>query len=199
MRNWDRYDNLVKSAADRRHPASTSTSPAPARRGRTASRRRSNRSLRATWKPKPAAFKQFVQAVGRRYDGTYRDENGSRAALPARALLVAVERAQPGRLAVAAVGAPRWRDRPGLAGAVPQAAPVRLSSGLLASGHRADTDIILMGETAPLGSDVRSARAPMRPGFFLRELACIQPDGNAVLRSRPQRRATAATSPRAGR
>src|SRR5207244_6385486 len=49
--------------------------------------------------------------------------------------------------------------------------------GLLASGHRVDTDIILMGETAPNGSDARSAKAPMRPGFFLRDLACIQPDG----------------------
>ena len=45
---------------------------------------------------------------------------------PARELLVAVERAQPGRLAVAAVGAARQPDGPGFAGDLPPAAPVRL-------------------------------------------------------------------------
>jgi hypothetical protein len=175
IRNWDRYDNLIKSAADRGiriyfnvtgpGPTWAMTKP-PAKYN----------SLRNQWKPKPAAFKQFVQAVGRRYDGTYRDENGSRGVLPrVRFWSLWNEPNQAGWLA------PQWERR---GGAIVPASPALYRKlhqfgyrGLLASGHRADTDIILMGETAPNGSDARSAKAPMRPGFFLRELACIQPDG----------------------
>ena len=40
------------------------------------------RRLLATYKPKAGAYKQFVTAVGRRFDGTYRDENGARDVLP---------------------------------------------------------------------------------------------------------------------
>ena len=49
--------------------------------------------------------------------------------------------------------------------------------GLVASGHRVDNSIILLGETAPLGSNKRSSKSPMRPKQFLRELSCIRPDG----------------------
>ncbi len=177
IRNWDRYDNLLKSAADRGIRVYFNvTGPGPTW-AMTKPPARYN-SLRNQWKPKPAAFKQFVQAVGRRYDGTYRDENGARGALPrVRFWSLWNEPNQAGWLA------PQWERR---GGAIVPASPALYRKlhqygyrGLLASGHRADTDIILMGETAPLGSDVRSARAPMRPGFFLREVACIQPNGVA--------------------
>ena len=70
------------------------------------------------------------KAVGKRYDGTYKDENDHHAAHPARVRVVAGQRAQPGRLADPAVaarqartrractarctspGAARWTDRP---------------------------------------------------------------------------------------
>jgi hypothetical protein len=42
--------------------------------------------------------------------------------------------------------------------------------GLVATGHRVDNDIILMGETAPLGVDDKTAKSPMRPKQFIREL-----------------------------
>jgi len=50
-------------------------------------------------------------------------------------------------------------------------------SGLVSSGHRADNSIILLGETAPLGSDAKTGKSPMRPKQFLREVFCIQPNG----------------------
>ena len=175
IRNWDRYDNLVKSAATvgvRVYFNVTGPGPAWAHTKPPAK----NRALHATWKPRPAAFKQFVQAVGKRYDGTYRDENGSRGALPrVRFWSLWNEPNQAGWLS------PQWERR---GGAIVPASPALYRKlyqygykGLLATGHRADNDIILMGETAPNGSDVRSARAPMRPAFFLRELMCIQPNG----------------------
>ena len=175
IRNWDRYDNLLKSAADRGIRVYFNvTGPGPAWAHSKPPAK--SRSLRAAWKPSPTAFKQFVQAVGKRYDGTYRDENGSRSALPrVRFWSLWNEPNQAGWLA------PQWERR---GGAIVPASPALYRKlhqygyrGLLASGHRADTDIILMGETAPLGTSARSAKSPMRPGFFLREVACIQPNG----------------------
>jgi hypothetical protein len=174
-RNWDRFDNLVRSAATvgvkiyfnvtGPGPAWAMTKP-PAK----------SRSLAATWKPKPAAFKQFVTAVGKRFAGTYRDENGSRGTLPrVKFWSLWNEPNQAGWLS------PQWERRNGVLVPASPALYRKLHQfgykGLVASGHRADTDIVLMGETAPLGSDARSAKAPMRPGLFLREVACIQPNG----------------------
>jgi hypothetical protein len=175
IRNWDRYDNLIRSAANNGIRVYFNiTGPGPEWAMTKPPAKYS--SLRNQWKPKPAAFKQFVQAVGRRYDGTYKDENGTRAALPrVKFWSLWNEPNQAGWLA------PQWERR---GGAIVPASPALYRKlhqygykGLVASGHRVDTDIILMGETAPLGSDARSAKAPMRPGFFLREVACIQPDG----------------------
>jgi len=175
-RNWDRFDNLVTSAGRvgiKIYFNVTGPGPEWAHKKPPASQR----SLRASWKPSPTAFKQFVQAVGRRYDGTYRDENGTRGALPrVRFWSLWNEPNQAGWLA------PQWERR---GSQIVPASPALYRKlhqygyrGLLATGHRVDTDIILMGETAPLGMDVRSSKAPMRPGLFLREVACIQPDGN---------------------
>jgi hypothetical protein len=175
IRNWDRYDNLLKSAADRGIKVYFNvTGPGPA--WAMTKPPKQNSSMAATWKPKPAAFKQFVQAVGRRYDGTYKDENGSKGILPrVRFWSLWNEPNQAGWLS------PQWERR---GGSIVPASPALYRKlhqygyrGLLASGHRADTDIVLMGETAPLGSDARNAKAPMRPGLFLREVACIQPNG----------------------
>jgi hypothetical protein len=170
-RNWDRYDNLVKAANDRGIRIYFNvTGPGPAwAMGKAPA---GMRALAGQWKPKPSAFKQFVQAVGRRFDGTYRDENGSRAILPrVKFWSLWNEPNQAGWLA------PQWENGVPASPAMYRKLHQYGYRGLLASGHRVDTDRILMGETAPLGSDVQSARAPMRPGLFLREVACIQPNG----------------------
>ena len=164
-RNWDRYDNLVRTAGRtgiRIYFNITGPGPAWAHAKAPAAQR----SLQASWKPKPAAFKQFVTAVGRRFDGTYRDENGDRSALP-RVSFWSLwnEPNQAGWLT------PQWENgvpaSPGLYRKLYQYG----YKGLLATGHRVDNDVILMGETAPLGSDAKTPKAPMRPAQFLRELA----------------------------
>lgn len=175
IRNWDRYDNLVNEAASRGiriyfnvtgpGPAWAMTKPPAA-----------DHALAKTWKPKPAAFKQFVTAVGTRFSGTYRDEDGSRGILPrVRFWSLWNEPNQAGWLT------PQWEKH---GSQMVPASPALYRElyqygykGLVASGHRIDTDIVLMGETAPNGSDAQTAKAPMRPGQFLREVACIQPNG----------------------
>ena len=125
VRNWDRYDNLLKSAADRgdsgllqRH------GPGP---GVGARQGADEEQGPARGVEAQARGLQAVRAGGRqalRRDLPRRERQPQRP--PAREVLVAVERAQPGRLAGTAVGASRRRDRAGVAGAVSQAAPVRL-------------------------------------------------------------------------
>jgi hypothetical protein len=176
-RNWDRFDNLVKAAGDRGikiYFNITGPGPAWAHEKPPAAQR----SLRATWKPRATAFKQFVTAVGRRFDGTYRDENGSRGVIP-RVSFWSLwnEPNQGGWLS------PQWERR---GSQMVPASPALFRKlhqygyrGLLGTGHRPGKDIILLGETAPLGSDAQTEKSPMRPGLFLREVACIAPDGTA--------------------
>ncbi|MGH8733824.1 MAG: hypothetical protein ACREVB_09100, partial [Burkholderiales bacterium] len=175
IRNWDRYDNLVKAAQDRGIRIYFNvTGPGP---GWAHTKPPANlRALAGTYKPRASAFKQFVQAVGTRFSGTYRDENASRGLLP-RVNFWSLwnEPNQAGWLS------PQWERRGSSLVATSPVLFRRLHQagyrGLLASGHNAGSDVILLGETAPLGSDSRGPKAPMRPGLFLRELACISPDG----------------------
>jgi hypothetical protein len=175
IRNWDRYDNLVKAAADngiRVYFNVTGPGPAWAHTKPPANLR----GLAGTYKPKAGAFKQFVQAVGTRFSGAYRDENGSRATLP-RVSFWSLwnEPNQAGWLS------PQWEKR---GSSIVPTSPALFRKlyqsgykGLVASGHRVDNDIILLGETAPLGVDNRNPKSPMRPGLFLKELACVSPNG----------------------
>jgi len=177
-RNWDRYDNLVTSAAKIGIRIYFNvTGPGPAWAHEKAPK--GTRSVvKAAWKPRPAAFKQFVAAVGRRYDGTYRDENGSRGPLPrVKFWSLWNEPNQAGWLA------PQWERRGSSIVPVSAALYRKLHQNgyraLVSTGHRVDNDTILMGETAPLGNDLKTAKAPIRPAQFLREVACIQPNGIA--------------------
>ena len=175
IRNWDRYDNLIKAAQDRGIRVYFNvTGPGP---GWAHQKPPANlRALAGTYKPNPSQFKRFVQAVGTRYSGSYRDENGSRGVLP-RVNFWSLwnEPNQAGWLS------PQWERR---GGSLVATSPVlfrklhqRGYAGLVASGHTVTSDRILLAETAPLGSDSRGPKTPMRPGLFLRELACISPSG----------------------
>ena len=164
-RNWDRFDNLVRSARNAGIKIYFNvTGPGP--EWAHAKPPASQRALRRTWKPRPSAYKQFVQAVGKRFDGTYRDENGDRGVLPRVAFWSLWNEPNQGGWLT-----PQWENgapaSPGLYRKLHQYG----YRGLLATGHHTGSDIILMGETAPLGSDAKTAKAPMRPGLFLRELA----------------------------
>ncbi|HYF25741.1 MAG TPA: hypothetical protein VD931_08400 [Baekduia sp.] len=166
--NWDRYDRLVRAA--RRLGIGiyfNVTGPGP--EWGHAKAPRSQARNKKTWKPKPKEFYKFVQAVGKRFSGRYRDENDERVILPK-------------------VGVWSLWNEPNQGGwLTPQFVNGRPYSphlyrelydhgyrALVSTGHAGD--VIMMGETAPLGSSNPSSRAPMRPAQFLREMFCV--DGN---------------------
>jgi len=168
-RNWDRYDNLVKQAAGLgMRVYFTLTGPGPSYAHRVAPP--AQRANAGTYKPIPSRFGSFVEAVGKRFSGRYRDENGIRRALP-RVTLWSIwnEPNQPGWLS------PQWER---VDGQIVPASPALFRKlyqagrkGLETTGHGADT--ILLGETAPLGSSSKGPRNGIRPIPFLRELVCV--------------------------
>jgi hypothetical protein len=164
IRNWDRYDNLVRAANDRGIRVYFNiTGPGP--KWAHAKRPKGSTAIARTFKPRAREFKLFVTAVGKRFDGTYKDENGSRAALP-RVSMWSLwnEPNQAGWLS------PQWENGKPASPALYRQLHQQGYAGLVATGHRADNDIILMGETAPLGTDDKTGKSPMRPKQFIREL-----------------------------
>jgi hypothetical protein len=162
--NWDRYDNLVKAAEQRGIRVYFNvTGPGPI--WGTTTPPKKLRSLLGTYKPKPKEFKKFVMAVGKRFGGTYRDENASKGVLP-RVSMWSLwnEPNQAGWLS------PQWENGRPASPALYRDLYQSGYAGLVSTGHRADNDIVLMGETAPLGSDAKTAKSPMRPKQFIREL-----------------------------
>jgi hypothetical protein len=172
--NWDRYDHLVRSAGARGMGVYFDvTGPGPA--WCCAKPPKSERKNAATWMPNPRQFKLFVEAVGRRYSGSYRDENfrGKRKEkiLP-RVSFWSLwnEPNQGGRLT------PQfWHGKPW--------SPMLFRNlffkgreGLVATGH--GKDVILLGETAPNGNDEHRSRAPMYPATFIKALFCVDDAGN---------------------
>jgi hypothetical protein len=114
-----------------------------------------------------------VRAAGRRYSGSYRDENSGRPILPRVSFWgLWNEPNQPGWLT------PQGEEVRG-AGMIAVAPHlyrdllVASARGLLATGHADDT--VLIGELAPIGSAKKpnGARASLRPGLFLREMFCL--------------------------
>src|SRR3954470_24066946 len=75
VRIWNRYDNLVRSAqALGLRVYFSVTGPAPDWAHGKAPRRERT-VVKQAWKPNPQQFFKFVKALGRRYSGTYRDED----------------------------------------------------------------------------------------------------------------------------
>jgi hypothetical protein len=171
---FDAIDHLVRQV--QRHNISvllTVTGPAPAWAG----------GIR---RPDRLAYSQFVEMVGRRWSGTYRDENQGRGVLP--------------RISAWTLwNEPNWHNQlmpqwVGLKGGGRRAYVPRLYrslyraavEGLGRSGHGNDT--ILLGDTAPLGSKGRNEKSPMRPVTFLRELFCLHADGRSMTGASYRRR-----------
>ncbi len=172
-RNWDRYDNLVKEAEKLgMRVYFTITGPGPSYAHRVAPP--AQRKNGGTYRPYPSRYRSFVEAVGKRFSGTYRDENAVRRALP-RVSIWSLwnEPNQPGWLS------PQWEKVNGVN--VPVAPTLYRElhqagvQGLERSGH--GNDAIFLGETAPLGSDKTGPRDAIRPVPFLREMLCLKPDG----------------------
>ncbi|HVS28316.1 MAG TPA: hypothetical protein VHE14_02125 [Solirubrobacteraceae bacterium] len=176
--NWVRYDNFVRDAYQAGIvPYLDVTGPGPA----YAHQRAPSAKDQKTWKPKAKLFGQFVQAVGTRYSGTYRAPGSHGSRLPKVALWsLWNEPNQPG-----------WLE-PQFAGGIP-VAPT-LYRQLFASGRAAlettghGSDVIMGGETAPIGADSGGKRSPMAPKQFIRELFCLGPDGQPYSGSAASRR-----------
>ena len=167
--NWDRYDRLVRAGRTLGMGVYFNvTGPGPRWAHRKAPR--SMRKYRRAWKPKPREFYKFVTALGKRYSGTYRDENDGRLTLP-RVSFWSIwnEPNQPGWLLPqfekGVPASPRLYRELWHYGRV----------ALNATGH--GDDIVLAGETAPLGSGGRNTRSPMHPKRFIRELFCVSSSG----------------------
>ena len=181
---WDRYDRIATLAA--KHGLGvlfTLTGPAPL--WATGTPQGGRNDVEDTWEPNPDDFKAFVQAVGTRYSGTYRDENLQPSLIP---LL-------PGTYTQGPV-LPRvdhwsiWNEPNHGGWLTPQSLPgpdgKRLIpasprvyrplvdaawSALQASGHGGDT--ILLGETSPTGLHNPGLTRGIRPLRFIRELYCL--------------------------
>jgi hypothetical protein len=114
-------------------------------------------------------YGKFVSVLGRRYSGSYRDENGT-------GILPRVRRwgiwNEPN---IAGWIQPQWKRVHGKRipwGPVIYRKLYRAGySALARSGHRRDQ--ILLGEFAPLGRNRRTSTSPIAPGKFLRETLCV--------------------------
>lgn len=184
---FDAHDHLVRRArAVGMEVLFNVTGGAP----RWATGRDRGRFVDPAFAPDPAAFHHFARMVGRRYDGTYPDENQGGVPLPRVSAWSVWNEPNHGAFIQpqwVRDGARRWRP----------ASPARYRrlaraglSGLAAAGHTTDTDVLLLGETSPLGNGSRRGRRQtIAPAAFLREVLCLD------RRLRPLR---GATSRRAG-
>jgi hypothetical protein len=134
-----------------------------------------NRFDQPAWRPNVVAFRHFVTAVGRRYSGTWRDENQDRQLLPKiRMWSIWNEINQPASLAPQLVYDRRLRKQVPVAPMLYRDLYYAASSALRSVGH---TDsLLLMGETAPLGAVRDTPRIHLWPKQFIRELFCLRPN-----------------------
>jgi hypothetical protein len=113
------------------------------------------------FKPDPAEFERFVTLVGRRYDGRHGQPRVS-------AWSIWNEPNQGALLQ------PQWEGGRPFSPHHYRRLVRAATDALRRTSH--DSDVILLGETAPRGTDRRGATDAMRPGPFLRELLCLDRD-----------------------
>jgi hypothetical protein len=171
--NWDRYDRLVQAGNTLGIGIYFDvTGPGPRWAMRKAPRRW--KRYQRTWDPKEREFFKFVEAVGKRYSGTYRDENDQRKILPRVGFWsIYNEPNQQGWLT------PQYKK---VGSKTVPWSPVMYRNlwyygraALDATGHA--NDVVLAGETAPLGSSGTRVPSPIYPKKFIRELFCVSPTG----------------------
>ncbi len=161
--NWDRYDNLVRACKTLGLICYLNvTGPGPSYGH--AKPPAQHRKDAKWWKPKPREFYKFVQAVGRRYDGKFRDENTPHTLPRVSFWSLWNEPNQGGWLR------PQWLNG--------KAVSPSLYRDLYLFGHRAlvsrghGGDIILAGETAPANVSRKTTTSAMGPRIFNNELLC---------------------------
>ena len=172
---WDALDDLVRGARARGLSLLLSPStPMPA----WASRCAGSTALRWLCAPDARQYGAFLRALGRRYSGTYPDENQGGGVLPRvirwsfgnepnQATWLLPQRSlRSGRVYPAAAVAYRAMVRAGIA-------------ALRATGHRADQ--MLLGETSPIGRTTgKLLRRSTPPAQFIRTLLCLDARGRAL-------------------
>jgi hypothetical protein len=164
--NWDRYDRLVRACRQLGIWAYFDVTP-PGPSWGHAKPPRSQRANRRTWKPKPLEFAKFMTAVGKRFSGTYKDENDRHAVIP-RVFVWSIgnEPNQGGWLT------PQWEHGKLASPRLYRSLYFAARHALDKTGH--DHDAIFGGETAPLGNSQRTARSPVRPKLFIEQLLCAK-------------------------
>jgi hypothetical protein len=161
---WDAYDSLVRGANAR--GIKVMMSPAgPVPNWASGCKRNVNKACR----PKAKLYGQFVTAVGRRYSGSYVDEDQDQTQLPSvRQWSIWNEPnlsswLYPQTVKHRAVGAGLYRSL-----------VYSGTAALRATGHK--RDLILIGETAPIGGNSRNTS----PRDFLLGLFCVDGRGHKL-------------------
>ena len=121
------------------------------RRGRHASRQ---------YKPSPREFAAFMEVLGRRWDGDRHP----------RVTTWSIWN-EPN---YGAFLQPQWENGRPVAPHLYRGLVRAGLRGLRAAGH--DNDVVLLGETSPVGVAQRGSTTPMRPAQFLRETLCLDRD-----------------------
>lgn len=162
-KNWDRYDNLVRACKtlgltcylNITGPGPSWTHPKPPK---------SHAADAKEWKPDARKFYKFVQAVGKRYSGKYRDEN-SPVTLPKVGFWsLWNEPNQGGWLR------PQYENGKPASPAIYRQLYLFGRRALVSTGHGGD--IILFGETAPANAKSKSTKSAMGTRIFLNEVLC---------------------------
>jgi hypothetical protein len=118
-----------------------------------------------TYMPNVSQFAKFVQAVGTRYSGTYKG-------LPKVSVWsIWNEPNQVGWLSPQGVYNSQLHEEIPYSPILYRELWYAARGALNRTGHK--TDIVLAGETAPLGSPPQNGRTPMRPAQFIREFFCV--------------------------
>ena len=165
---WTLIDNAVRGAADHGIEILLTTHNAPAWAEGAG---RDPRAPLGTWRPDPAALADFMEAMARRYDGSYPDPERPGSFLPR------VRFWQPwNEPNLPRYLNPQWTQEgtaasPGWYRRMLNAAYGRIK------GVVADNQVIAAG-TAPYG-DPPEADNRMTPVRFMRELLCLRPSGRA--------------------
>ncbi len=161
--NWDRYDNLVRACATLRMTCYLNvTGPGPrwAHKKPPAEYRKDAK----WWKPKAREYYKFVQALGKRYSGKYRDENTPHILPRVTVWSLWNEPNQGGWLR------PQWLNGKAVSPSLYRELYLLAHRALVSTGHGGD--FILAGETAPTSVTRRTTTSAMGPKTFNNELLC---------------------------
>ncbi len=161
--NWDKYDGLVRACKTLGLICYLNvTGPGP--RWVHAKPPAQFRKDAAWWKPNPRQYYKFVQALGKRYGGKYRDENTPNTLPRVNFWSLWNEPNQGGWLR------PQWENGKAASPALYRELYLFGRRALKSTGH--DGDIVLAGETAPINVSRKTTTSAMGPKIFVNEMLC---------------------------